>query len=100
MILFPGRVEADQKKGIWVVDIGIGIILACEASVPRHGDGRCSTRRLKSLSFAVANGETLRYIPCYCGCGNERVGHKSNADCYVDQRFPDGRIIFRSHAAG
>jgi hypothetical protein len=50
--------------------------------------------------FAVANGETLRYIPCYCGRGNERVGHKSNADCYVAQRFPDGRITFNSHAAG
>jgi hypothetical protein len=50
--------------------------------------------------FAVANGETLRYIPCYCGCGNPRIGHKSNADCYVAERFPDGRITFTSHAAG
>jgi hypothetical protein len=82
------------------VDIGIGIILAREASVPRHGDGRCSTRRSQSLSFAVANGETLRYIPCYGGCGNPCVGHKSNADCYVAERFPDGRITFTSHAAG
>ena len=49
---------------------------------------------------AAANGETLRYIPCYCGCGNERVGHKSNADCYVAERFFDGRITFTSHAAG
>jgi hypothetical protein len=50
--------------------------------------------------FAVANGETLRYIPCYCGCGNPRIGHKSNADCYVAERFPDGRITFTSHAVG
>ena len=50
--------------------------------------------------FAVANGEALRYIPCYCGCGNERVGHKSNADCYVAERFSDGRVTFTSHAAG
>jgi hypothetical protein len=50
--------------------------------------------------FAAANGEMLRYIPCYCGCGSERVGHKSNADCYVAERFPDGRITFSSHAAG
>ncbi|MBI2563091.1 MAG: hypothetical protein HYW08_12030, partial [candidate division NC10 bacterium] len=42
----------------------------------------------------------LRYIPCFCGCGNERVGHKSNADCYVAERFFDGRITFTSHAAG
>ncbi len=50
--------------------------------------------------FAADNGETLRYFPCYCGCGHERVGHKSNADCYVAERFSDGRITFTSHAAG
>jgi Protein of unknown function with PCYCGC motif len=31
--------------------------------------------------FAVANRDTLHYIPCYCGCGSE--GHMSNASCYV-----------------
>lgn len=50
--------------------------------------------------FTAANGDILRYIPCYCGCGNERIGHKSNADCYVAERFFDGRITFTSHAAG
>jgi hypothetical protein len=50
--------------------------------------------------FAVANGETLRYIPCDCGYGNERLGHKSNADCYVAEWYPDGRITFNSHTAG
>jgi hypothetical protein len=50
--------------------------------------------------LAAENGETLRHIPCYCGCGNERVGHKSNADCYVAERFFDGRITYTSHAAG
>ena len=59
-----------------------------------------SPKAREMYRFAVANGETLRYIPCYCGCGNERVGHKSNADCYVAERFPDGRITFTSHAAG
>jgi len=59
-----------------------------------------SPKAREMYRFAVANGDTLRYIPCYCGCGNERVGHKSNADCYVAERFPDGRITLTSHAAG
>jgi hypothetical protein len=63
-------------------------------------DGQDTQLRSQSLSFAVANGDTLRYIPCYGGCGNPCVGHKSNADCYVAERFPDARIIFTSHAAG
>jgi len=59
-----------------------------------------SAKAREMYRFAVANGETLRYIPCYGGCGNPCVGHKSNADCYVAERFPDGRITFTSHAAG
>jgi len=59
-----------------------------------------SPKAREMYRFAVANGETLRYIPCYCGCGNPRIGHKSNADCYVAERFPDGRITFTSHAVG
>ncbi len=59
-----------------------------------------SPKAREMYRFAGANGETLRYIPCYCGCGNPRVGHKSNADCYVAERFPDGRITFTTHAAG
>src|SRR6266508_3535341 len=35
----------------------------------------------EAYRFAIANRDTLRYIPCYCGCGSE--GHTSNASCYV-----------------
>jgi hypothetical protein len=45
--------------------------------------------------YAANNSDTLQYIPCFCGC--EHVGHRSNADCYVAERFPDGRITFTSH---
>ena len=42
----------------------------------------------EAYRFAIANRETLRYIPCYCGCGFE--GHTSNASCYVnDSSTPD-----------
>jgi hypothetical protein len=35
----------------------------------------------EAYRFAITNRDTLRYIPCYCGCGSE--GHTSNASCYV-----------------
>ena len=48
--------------------------------------------------FAAANPEILKYIPCYCGCGE--MGHGSNLDCYVDLFRPDGRAVsYENHAA-
>lgn len=35
----------------------------------------------EAYRFAITNRDTLRYIPCYCGCGSE--GHTSNASCYI-----------------
>jgi uncharacterized protein with PCYCGC motif len=52
----------------------------------------------EAYRYAVANGETLQYIPCFCGCKNLR--HRHNGDCYVAERHPDGRITFTSHSAG
>ena len=42
--------------------------------------------------FAVLNRETLRYIPCYCGCVND--GHTSNASCYVKDKSPVDKPMF------
>ncbi len=47
--------------------------------------------------YAVEHGDELRYIPCFCGCG--QLGHRSNRDCYVKAVHPDGRVTFTSHAA-
>jgi hypothetical protein len=52
----------------------------------------------EAYRYAAANAETLQYIPCFCGCGN--IGHRHNADCYVAERHPDGRLTFTSHGAG
>ena len=46
----------------------------------------------EAYRFAIANRGTLRWIPCFCGCGHE--GHTSNADCYVKDVKPDGSIVF------
>ena len=46
----------------------------------------------EAYRFAIANVESLRYIPCYCGCGHE--GHTSNASCYVKDNSTPGNLIF------
>ena len=47
--------------------------------------------------FQVTHGELMRYMPCYCGCG-EFAGHRNNRDCYVQRVNPDGSVVFDSMA--
>src|SRR5919106_3121560 len=46
----------------------------------------------EAYRFAIANRDTLRYIPCYCGCGDQ--GHTSNASCYIEDNSAPGKLIF------
>lgn len=46
----------------------------------------------EAYRFAITNRVTLRYIPCYCGCGSE--GHMSNASCYVKDSSSPGKLQF------
>jgi hypothetical protein len=48
--------------------------------------------------FAVDNPDTLRFMPCTCGCGDASIGHASNRACYIKDE-PPGRVTFTSHAA-
>lgn len=47
--------------------------------------------------FQIENGDLMRYMPCFCGCGNH-AGHRSNRDCYVKQVNPDGSVVLDSMA--
>jgi hypothetical protein len=48
----------------------------------------------EAYRFALANRNTLRYIPCYCGCGEQ--GHTSNASCYfTDDSTPEKPVFDR-----
>lgn len=48
----------------------------------------------EAYRFALANRDTLRYIPCYCGCGEQ--GHTSNASCYFkDDSTPEKPVFDR-----
>jgi hypothetical protein len=51
----------------------------------------------EAYQFAVANPDTLKQIPCYCGCG--AMGHTSNYACYV-QSAEGGKVTFDEHALG
>src|SRR5262245_34543854 len=52
----------------------------------------------EAYRFAIANREVLRYIPCYCGCGEQ--GHTSNASCYVKDNSPLDKPEFDSMSLG
>ena len=47
-------------------------------------------------AFAADHADTLRWMPCTCGCVN--FGHTSNRSCYVKGEAA-GRVTFTSHAA-
>ena len=52
----------------------------------------------EAYRFAIANRDTLKYIPCYCGCGAE--GHTSNASCYFkDDSTPEKPVFDRMSLA-
>jgi len=46
----------------------------------------------EAYRFAINNRDTLRYIPCYCGCGSD--GHTSNASCYVKDSSTSPKLEF------
>ena len=47
--------------------------------------------------FQLTHGELMRYMPCFCGCG-QNAGHFNNRDCYVQSVSADGNVVFDSMA--
>ncbi|MFC7442078.1 PCYCGC motif-containing (lipo)protein [Laceyella putida] len=75
------------------------------------GDARETTAGVKTLpsfvngldpkvaqiyQIAALNADVLKWIPCYCGCG-ESAGHESNLDCFIHEIKQDGQIVWDSH---
>jgi hypothetical protein len=71
--------------------------LAPEAILP-EGLRYASDEIREAYRFAAANRGILRYIPCYCGCGEQ--GHTSNASCYVKDSSPPGKLEFDPMSVG
>ena len=47
-------------------------------------------------AFAALNSDSLRFIPCYCGC--RREGHESVLNCFVKGFTARGTPIWTDHA--
>ncbi len=65
--------------------------LAPESVLP-HDIRQAPSEVREAYRFAIANREILRYVPCYCGCGEE--GHTSNASCYLKDYSTPGNLVF------
>ena len=52
----------------------------------------------EAYQYAVDHPDELAKYPCYCGCG--KMGHTSNASCFVRNIAADGTVTFDNHAAG
>ncbi len=52
----------------------------------------------QAYQFAAANPDLLKHIACYCGCN--KLGHKSNYDCYIAGQDAAGQLQFNPHALG
>jgi hypothetical protein len=58
---------------------------------------RASPEVKRLYEFQVTHGELMRYMPCYCGCG-QNAGHRNNRDCYIRRVNADGSVVFDSMA--
>ncbi|MGM8365488.1 PCYCGC motif-containing (lipo)protein [Virgibacillus sp. W0181] len=57
------------------------------------------SEEMQILYQAVAqNQKLLESIPCYCGCGDESIGHKDNYDCFIHENNDDGSLVWDDHA--
>jgi hypothetical protein len=43
--------------------------------------------------FQVTHGDLMRYMPCFCGCG-QNAGHRNNRDCYIRRVNANGSVVF------
>ena len=50
----------------------------------------------QAYAFAVDHRAQLRYIPCFCGCG-QTAGHRNNWDCFVKEQTAPGTFMLDPH---
>ncbi|MEK3916000.1 PCYCGC motif-containing (lipo)protein [Paenibacillus sp. FSL H7-0331] len=50
----------------------------------------------KIYQIAALSIDKLKWIPCYCGCGDE-AGHKSNMNCFIKEVKTDGSVVWDDH---
>lgn len=50
--------------------------------------------------WAADNWEILRYMPCYCGCGQDPFDHRNNYACYFKYDEKGNITGFDDHGYG
>ena len=50
----------------------------------------------QAYAFVADHHAELRYIPCFCGCG-QTAGHRNNWDCFVKEQTAPGTFILDPH---
>ena len=63
--------------------------------LPNFLEGQNETIR-QTYSIVANYAEVLDSVPCYCGCGDS-VGHRSNTNCFITERYADGSITWDDH---
>lgn len=53
----------------------------------------------QSYAYAASHPDVLRYMPCFCGCGQQE-GHRSVLDCFIQGHDLLGRPAYNPHGAG
>ncbi len=83
-------------------DLGFGALKPAYTLAPENllpdDIKRAAPEVREAYRFAIANRETLRYIPCYCGCAAD--GHTSNASCYIKDTAPTEKPVFDRMSLG
>jgi len=46
---------------------------------------------------AAQTADVLKWIPCYCGCG-QSAGHRSNLNCFIQDMHEDGSVTWTDHS--
>ena len=87
-----GLLVAGRFSRAWSAEAGRAAYTLAPDSALAPDIRRASTKIRDAYRFAIANQQILRYIPCYCGCGDE--GHTSNASCYLKDGSRPGNPIF------
>ncbi|QJD81771.1 hypothetical protein HH215_00295 [Cohnella herbarum] len=109
-----------KRLALTVIGLGLLVVTACGKDQADHeehlshapnGDLRevtASAEKLPSfletqqeavqVAYQVAGqlGDTLQWIPCYCGCGDS-AGHKSNLNCFINEVREDGSVEWDDH---
>jgi hypothetical protein len=54
--------------------------------------GEAHPKALETYKLAYAHQDVLKYIPCFCGCGD--TGHEHNLHCFIRDVKPDGEVVW------